>query len=66
MYRARGQGLGEGDGKFLSGLLVSGAQTPLWEWVDVGLFCLPGRQRRAWGCQPQEEHFRLSPKLGRR
>lgn len=46
MLWARGQGLGEGDGKFLSGLLVSRAQTPIWEWVDVGLFCLLRRQRR--------------------
>lgn len=49
MLWGRGPGLGEGDGKFLSGLLVPGAQTPVLGWVVVGLFCLPRRQMRPLG-----------------
>lgn len=49
MLWGRGRGLGEGDGKFLSGLLVPGAQTLMLGWMVVGLFCLPRRQMRALG-----------------
>lgn len=54
MLWGRGWGMVEGDGKFLSGLLVPGAQTPMLGWVVVGLFCLLRRQMRALGVPAAE------------
>lgn len=49
MLWGKGWGMGEGDGQFLSGLLVPGDQTPMLVWVVVALFCLLRRQMRALG-----------------